>query len=46
MENLDLKQGIANQVSCSSCLSGEALGDGPARARPVDDPEMAQSWTR
>ena len=31
MENLDLKQGIAGQVSCSSCLSGEGrLAVGPS----------------
>jgi len=30
MENFDLKQGIANQVSCSSCVSGEGrLAMGP-----------------
>jgi len=39
MENLDLKQGIASQVSCSSCLSGEGrLAMGPP------DPSTTLRW--
>ena len=39
MENLDLKQGIASPVSCSSCLSGEGrLAVGPP------DPSTTLRW--
>jgi len=39
MENLDLKQGIAGQVSCFSCLSGEGrLAVGPP------DPTTTLRW--
>jgi len=39
MQNLDLKQGIASQVSCSSCLGGEGrLAVGPP------DPSTTLRW--
>jgi len=39
MENLNLKQGIAGQVSCSSCLDGEGrLAMGPP------DPSTTLRW--
>jgi len=39
MENLELKQGIASPVSCSSCLSGEGrLAMGPP------DPSTTLRW--